>query len=129
MSVVAGLAYECVREAGVYGAAAHDALNLVQPAVSAEAVDGGVLRPQGGVVDAMGEAGPRFQQIPPDDDGVHDRKDAGSPVVGLVRLFRARHAHVNVTIHESDLGDPTAGLRTGLVEVALTRTPPSTPPV
>ncbi|MFF7754962.1 LysR family transcriptional regulator [Streptomyces sp. NPDC007971] len=47
----------------------------------------------------------------------------------LVRLFRPRHPHVNVTIHESDLGDPTAGLRTGLVDVALTRTPPSTPPV
>jgi DNA-binding transcriptional LysR family regulator len=30
---------------------------------------------------------------------------------------------VNVSIHESDLGDPTAGLRAGLVDVALTRTP------
>jgi DNA-binding transcriptional LysR family regulator len=30
---------------------------------------------------------------------------------------------VNVTIHETDLGDPTAGLRAGLVDVALTRTP------
>ncbi|MFF7754963.1 hypothetical protein ACFZCP_38345 [Streptomyces sp. NPDC007971] len=64
MSVVAGLAYECVREAGVYGAAAHDALNLLQPAVSAEAVDGGALCPQEGVVDAMGEAGPRFPADP-----------------------------------------------------------------
>ena len=30
---------------------------------------------------------------------------------------------MNVSIHESDLGDPTAGLRAGLVDVALTRTP------
>jgi DNA-binding transcriptional LysR family regulator len=41
----------------------------------------------------------------------------------LVPLFRDRHPHVNVSIHEADLGDPTAGLRTGLVDVALTRTP------
>ena len=41
----------------------------------------------------------------------------------LVPLFRDRHPHVNVDIHEADLGDPTAGLRTGLVDVALTRTP------
>jgi DNA-binding transcriptional LysR family regulator len=41
----------------------------------------------------------------------------------LVPLFRARHPHVNVTIHEADLGEPTAGLRAGLVDVALTRTP------
>jgi DNA-binding transcriptional LysR family regulator len=41
----------------------------------------------------------------------------------LVPLFRDRHPHVNVSIHEADLGDPTAGLRAGLVDVALTRTP------
>ncbi|MFE0028204.1 LysR family transcriptional regulator [Amycolatopsis sp. NPDC059021] len=41
----------------------------------------------------------------------------------LVPLFRERHPHVNVSIHEADLGDPTAGLRAGLVDVALTRTP------
>lgn len=41
----------------------------------------------------------------------------------LVSLFRARYPHVHVTIHESDLGDPTAGLRAGLVDVAITRTP------
>jgi DNA-binding transcriptional LysR family regulator len=41
----------------------------------------------------------------------------------LVSLFRARHPHVRVTVHESDLGDPTAGLRAGLVDVAITRTP------
>jgi DNA-binding transcriptional LysR family regulator len=50
--------------------------------------------------------------------------DAAEQVGGqLVPLFRARHPHVTVSIHESDLGDPTAGLRTGLAEVALTRTP------
>ncbi|SEF23673.1 DNA-binding transcriptional regulator, LysR family [Amycolatopsis pretoriensis] len=41
----------------------------------------------------------------------------------LVPLFRERHPHVDVRVHEAGLGDPTAGLRTGLVDVALTRTP------
>ncbi|MFD9894159.1 LysR family transcriptional regulator [Amycolatopsis sp. NPDC059027] len=41
----------------------------------------------------------------------------------LVPLFRERHPHVDVSIHEADLGDPTAGLRAGLVDVALTRAP------
>ncbi|NKQ52660.1 LysR family transcriptional regulator [Amycolatopsis sp. K13G38] len=41
----------------------------------------------------------------------------------LVPLFRARHPHVAVSIHESDLSDPAAGLRSGRVDVALTRTP------
>jgi DNA-binding transcriptional LysR family regulator len=41
----------------------------------------------------------------------------------LVPLFRDRHPHVHVSIHEADLGDPTAGLRAGVVDVALTRTP------
>ncbi|WP_228798519.1 LysR substrate-binding domain-containing protein [Nocardia nova] len=36
-----------------------------------------------------------------------------------VAAFRARHPHVQVRIHETDLGDPTAGLRAGLVDVAL----------
>jgi len=50
--------------------------------------------------------------------------DTAEQVTGrLVPLFRARHPHATVTIHESDLGDPTAGLRAGLVDVALTRTP------
>lgn len=50
--------------------------------------------------------------------------DAAEQVGGrLVSLFRARYPHVHVTIHEADLGDPTAGLRTGLVDVAITRTP------
>lgn len=41
----------------------------------------------------------------------------------LIPLFRARHPRVNVILHESDLSDPTAGLRAGLVDVAMTRTP------
>jgi DNA-binding transcriptional LysR family regulator len=41
----------------------------------------------------------------------------------LVSAFRRRHPDVEVKIHEADLGDPTAGLRAGLVDVALTRTP------
>ncbi|WP_439381975.1 LysR family transcriptional regulator [Amycolatopsis lexingtonensis] len=41
----------------------------------------------------------------------------------LVPLFRDRHPHVDVRVRETDLTDPTAGLRTGLVDVALTRTP------
>ena len=42
---------------------------------------------------------------------------------GLVNAFRRRQPHVDVVVHETDLGDPTAGLRSGLVDVALTRTP------
>lgn len=50
--------------------------------------------------------------------------DAAEHVGGrLVPLFRERHPHVTVSVHEADLGDPTAGLRAGLVDVALTRTP------
>ncbi|MET1073340.1 MAG: LysR family transcriptional regulator [Umezawaea sp.] len=41
----------------------------------------------------------------------------------VVESFRRRHPHVEVTIHEADLGDPTAGLRTGAVDVAFTRLP------
>jgi DNA-binding transcriptional LysR family regulator len=50
--------------------------------------------------------------------------DTADQVGGLlVTLFRRRHPHVTVSVHETDLGDPTAGLRTGLVDVALTRAP------
>jgi DNA-binding transcriptional LysR family regulator len=50
--------------------------------------------------------------------------DAAEQVAGrVVPMFRARHPHVDIAVHESDLGDPTAGLRAGLVDVALTRTP------
>jgi DNA-binding transcriptional LysR family regulator len=41
----------------------------------------------------------------------------------LVAPFRRLHPHVEVSVHEADLGDPTAGLRAGLVDVALTRAP------
>jgi DNA-binding transcriptional LysR family regulator len=41
----------------------------------------------------------------------------------LVAAFRRRQPHVDVVLHEADLGDPTAGLRSGVVDVALTRTP------
>ncbi|WP_222853824.1 LysR family transcriptional regulator [Fodinicola acaciae] len=50
--------------------------------------------------------------------------DAAEQVGGeLVAHFRARHPHVSVSVHESDLSDPTAGLRAGLVDIAMTRTP------
>lgn len=41
----------------------------------------------------------------------------------LVAAFRRQQPNVDVVIHEADLGNPTAGLRAGLVDVALTRTP------
>ncbi|MGF6882880.1 DNA-binding transcriptional LysR family regulator [Nocardia sp. GAS34] len=41
----------------------------------------------------------------------------------LVAAFRAHHAMVRVRVREADLGDPTCGLRTGRVDVALTRGP------
>jgi DNA-binding transcriptional LysR family regulator len=41
----------------------------------------------------------------------------------LVGEFRRRNPGVDVTIHEADLADPTAGLRAELVDVALTREP------
>jgi DNA-binding transcriptional LysR family regulator len=41
----------------------------------------------------------------------------------LVAAFRERYPHVQVTPVEAALGDPTAGLRAGLVDVAPTRTP------
>ncbi|WP_217370526.1 LysR family transcriptional regulator [Nonomuraea antri] len=43
--------------------------------------------------------------------------------VRLAAAFRARHPDVRIRIRESDLTDPTAGLRAGLVDVALTRAP------
>lgn len=41
----------------------------------------------------------------------------------LVTEFRRRHPHVDLILHETDLTDPTAGLRGNLVDVALTRAP------
>lgn len=43
--------------------------------------------------------------------------------VGLAAAFRQRHPHIEVQIRESDFTDPSAGLRGGLVDVALTRAP------
>lgn len=44
-------------------------------------------------------------------------------VVRLAESYRRRHPHVEVTIRETDLTDPTCGLHAGLVDVALTRGP------
>jgi DNA-binding transcriptional LysR family regulator len=50
--------------------------------------------------------------------------DAAELVSGpLVEAFRREHPRVTVAVHETDLSDPTAGLRAGLVDVAFTRAP------
>jgi DNA-binding transcriptional LysR family regulator len=41
----------------------------------------------------------------------------------LAAAFRERHPGVDVRIHEADFTDPTAGLRAGRTDVALTRAP------
>jgi DNA-binding transcriptional LysR family regulator len=41
----------------------------------------------------------------------------------LAEAFHRRHPGVHVRIREGDFADPTAGLRSGLVDVALTRAP------
>lgn len=41
----------------------------------------------------------------------------------LAAAFRDRHPGVRVAVREADFADPTAGLRAGLVDVALTRAP------
>ncbi len=41
----------------------------------------------------------------------------------LVTAFRRHHSRVGVHVRESDFADPTAGLRAGLVDVALTLAP------
>ncbi|WP_328609872.1 LysR substrate-binding domain-containing protein [Amycolatopsis sp. NBC_00345] len=41
----------------------------------------------------------------------------------IASAFRRQHPQVSVRFHEADLGDPSAGLRAGLVDVALTRLP------
>jgi DNA-binding transcriptional LysR family regulator len=41
----------------------------------------------------------------------------------LVKAFRERHPHVDVQVREADFTDPTSGLRSGLVDVALTYAP------
>jgi DNA-binding transcriptional LysR family regulator len=42
---------------------------------------------------------------------------------GLAAAFREKHPHVEVRVREADLTDPTCGLRTNQVDVALTRGP------
>ncbi|GAB2864170.1 LysR family transcriptional regulator [Lentzea nigeriaca] len=42
---------------------------------------------------------------------------------GLAAAFRRKRPDIEVRIREADLTDPTCGLRTGLVDVALTRGP------
>ncbi|AJC53322.1 LysR family transcriptional regulator [Streptomyces sp. 769] len=49
-----------------------------------------------------------------------ERAGAGTP---LAAAFRQRHPGVNVRLHEADFADPTTGLRSGLVDVAVTRAP------
>lgn len=44
-------------------------------------------------------------------------------VVRLADAYRRRYPHVEVTVRETDLTDPTCGLHAGLVDVALTRGP------
>ncbi|MEV7322505.1 LysR substrate-binding domain-containing protein [Streptomyces sp. NPDC093970] len=50
-----------------------------------------------------------------------DSTDPG--VRRLARAYRERHPGVEIRIRETDLTDPTCGLRAGLVDVALTRAP------
>lgn len=50
--------------------------------------------------------------------------DAGDPAAArLAETFRRDHPNVEIRIRETDLTDPTCGLRAGLVDVALTRGP------
>lgn len=41
----------------------------------------------------------------------------------LAAAFRERHPDVHIRVREADFADPATGLRAGLVDVALTRTP------
>lgn len=41
----------------------------------------------------------------------------------LAATFRRRHPEVSIRFREADFADPTTGLRSGLVDVALTRSP------
>lgn len=50
-----------------------------------------------------------------------DSTDRGA--IRLAAAYRRRHPGVEVRIRETDLTDPTCGLRAGLVDVALTRRP------
>jgi DNA-binding transcriptional LysR family regulator len=48
---------------------------------------------------------------------------AGEVSTGLAATFRRRYPDVSIRFREADFTDPTTGLRTGLVDVALTRSP------
>ncbi|WP_344440880.1 LysR substrate-binding domain-containing protein [Kitasatospora nipponensis] len=50
-----------------------------------------------------------------------DGTDPG--VARLAAAFRRRHPGIDIRIRDTDLTDPTCGLRAGLVDVALTRAP------
>lgn len=50
-----------------------------------------------------------------------DTTDPGA--TRLAAAYRRRHPEVEVRVRETDLTDPTCGLRAGLVDVALTRAP------
>ncbi|KND41649.1 LysR family transcriptional regulator [Streptomyces stelliscabiei] len=50
-----------------------------------------------------------------------DGTDPG--VTRLAAAFRRRHPGIEIRIRDTDLTDPTCGLRAGLVDVALTRAP------
>jgi DNA-binding transcriptional LysR family regulator len=48
---------------------------------------------------------------------------AGEAGARLAATFRRRHPEVSIRFREADFSDPTTGLRSGLVDVALTRAP------
>lgn len=48
---------------------------------------------------------------------------ADRTATALAARFRRKHPHVEIRIREADLTDPTCGLRTNQVDVALTRGP------
>ncbi|MGW7274434.1 LysR family substrate-binding domain-containing protein [Streptomyces sp. NPDC054864] len=50
-----------------------------------------------------------------------DGTDPG--VTGLAAAYRRRHPGIEIRIRDTDLTDPTCGLRAGLVDIALTRAP------
>ncbi|MFD4791665.1 LysR family transcriptional regulator [Streptomyces sp. NPDC058459] len=50
-----------------------------------------------------------------------DGTDPG--VARLAAAYRRRHPGIDIRVRDTDLTDPTCGLRTGLVDVALTRAP------
>ncbi len=50
-----------------------------------------------------------------------DGRDRGA--TRLAAAYRGRHPGVEVRVRDTDLTDPTCGLRAGLVDVALTRGP------